>query len=137
MSKPRYGWWSYVKDMIRRYPELKAEYKDLHNQTITQQLSGMPGGGGTGRSVEQCAVKELPDIAQREYEAVRRAIELTKKATNGDIRMEVVEIMFWKSGKYTLDGAAMKAHCSYRTARRYHTDFIMTVAKCFGLLDKV
>lgn len=21
MSKPRYGWWSYVKDMIRRYPD--------------------------------------------------------------------------------------------------------------------
>lgn len=21
MSKPRYGWWGYVKDMIRRYPD--------------------------------------------------------------------------------------------------------------------
>lgn len=21
MSKPRFGWWSYVKDMIRRYPD--------------------------------------------------------------------------------------------------------------------
>lgn len=25
MSKPRYGWWSYVKDMLRRYPNLTNE----------------------------------------------------------------------------------------------------------------
>ena len=26
MSKPRYDWWSYVKGMIRRYPELRRRY---------------------------------------------------------------------------------------------------------------
>lgn len=25
MSSPRYGWWPYVKDMIRRYPEHTTE----------------------------------------------------------------------------------------------------------------
>ena len=25
MSKPRYGWWSYVKDILRRYPDKTNE----------------------------------------------------------------------------------------------------------------
>ncbi len=33
MSKPRYGWWGYVKNMIRRYPSLKMEYEYLHSQS--------------------------------------------------------------------------------------------------------
>ena len=46
MSKPRYAWWGYVKDMIRKYPDRAG--KDL---SITQQ---------------------------KEFEAVREALEETK-----------------------------------------------------------
>lgn len=135
MSKPRYDWWPYVKGMIRRFPELEEEYRELHNQTITQQLSGMPGGGGTGRTVEQCAVRELPATRQREYEAVRRAIKLTESTPwSGETRMKIIRLVFWDRS-HTLEGASQVAHCSYRTARRYHAEFIMTVAKFYGLLD--
>ena len=27
MSKPKYGWWGYVKDMCRRWPELAAAHE--------------------------------------------------------------------------------------------------------------
>ena len=33
-------------------------------------------------------------------------------------------------------GAALNVSCSYATARRYHWEFIITVAKQYGLLDK-
>ena len=136
MSKPRYDWWTYVKGMIRRYPELMDEYSELHAQTVTQQLSGMPGGGGAGRTVEQCAVRELPGTRQREYEAVRRAVKLTQlNQVSGGIRLRIIDLVFWKRS-HTLEGAAQEVHCSYRTARRYHGEFIMTVARYYGLLDE-
>ena len=61
MSKPRYGWWGYVKNMIRAYPGLKREYDDLHTQHITANMSGTGGGGGgVNRSLENIAMRELP-----------------------------------------------------------------------------
>ena len=45
MSKTRYKWWGYVKNMIREYPALKKEYEDLHQQSITANMSGTPCGG--------------------------------------------------------------------------------------------
>lgn len=137
MSKPRYDWWPYVKGMIRRYPELKREYEQLHCQTVTQQLSGMPSGNGnSGRAVEICAVRELPATKQREYEAVHRAVALTDSyPRSGAERIQIIDLVFWKRS-HTLEGASQLVHCSYRTARRYHAEFIMTVAKFYGLLDE-
>lgn len=43
-----------MKGMIRRYPALR-EQEDLHSQSVTASYSGMPLGGGTGRSIEVLA----------------------------------------------------------------------------------
>ena len=83
MSKPRYDWWSYVKGMIRRYPELRRRYGALREGRLTADYSGMPRGGGDGRAVEGLAIRELPSTSQREYEAVRRAVETTEHYRNG------------------------------------------------------
>ena len=47
MSRPHYGWWGYVKDIIRRYPTLCEQEKALHETCISPDLSGMPRGSGT------------------------------------------------------------------------------------------
>ena len=134
MSKTRYDWWGYVKGMIRRYPALKAEYADLRTQTVTPNYSGMPGGSGAGRAVEEVALRELPTTAQREYEAVRRAIQVTERMKSSRDRLKIIDLVFWKK-THTLEGAALVIPCSYRTARRYHEAFIEFVAKEYGLLD--
>jgi RinA family phage transcriptional activator len=134
MSRPRYGWWGYVKDMIRRYPSLKEEYEDLHTQTVTPCYTGISGGSSASRATERIAVRELPSNKQREYEAVRRAIAATERMSASRDRLKVIELVFWKRS-HTLDGAALMIPCSYRTARRYHSEFIMMVASCYGLLD--
>ena len=59
MSKPRYDWWSYVKGMIRRYPELRRRYGALREGRLTADYSGMPRGGGDGRAVEGLAIRGL------------------------------------------------------------------------------
>jgi len=136
LSRPRYDWWSYVKGMIRRYPELCERYTELHRVSMAVDYSGMPKGDSASRGVENIAVRELPGTAQREYEAVRRAIEQTLNYPNGRDRLRVIRLVLWDRS-HTLEGAALVVPCSARTARRYHTDFVMRVAKNYGLLDEV
>ena len=135
MSKPRYKWWGYIKAVIRSYPGLKKEYEDLHEQSITAKMSGMPGGGGVSRGTEDIAVRELPYTKQREYEAVRRSVEATMLMKTGKDRIGLVDMVFWKKS-HTLSGAAYKLNISETTAQRYHGEFIRMVARFYGLLDK-
>lgn len=135
MSKPRYDWWSYVKGMIRRYPELCARQEELRRTSLSPDLSGMPHGHGKiSDPVADAALRELPKINQREMEAVRKAIAETKKLDTGEERLRMVRLVFWDK-THTLEGAAQKIHISYVTAKRWHGEFIRVVAMEFGLID--
>ena len=134
MSKPRYDWWPYVKDMIRRYPQLKERHNDLHTSSAISNYSGERGSPQTSRTTENVAVRELPSTSQREYEAVRRAIETTEHYNNGRDRLRIIKLVLW-DGTHTLDGAALSVPCSERTAKRYHGEFIRMVASFYGLMD--
>ena len=134
MSRPRYDWWGYVKGMIRRYPELYRQYWDLHSQSVTAQYGVPEAGAGDTRKTERLAIRELPATKQREYEAVRLAIEQTRLRSSGEARLRVVDLVLWKN-RYTLYGVAQVVHCSPRTARRWHGEFIRQVAQNYGLLD--
>lgn len=134
MSKPRNPWWGYVKNIIRAYPELRREYEDLHCQSVTADMSGMPRGGGVSRGIEAIAVRELPKPKQVEFDAVRKAIEGTRRVKAGADRLKLIDLVFWKQS-HTLSGAALAVNISYDTAINYHGDFIMLVAFCRGLID--
>lgn len=99
----RKAWWGYVKSFIRKYKFLK----DMEP-------------------------KEMTETEMREVDAVKAAVDATLKLNDGEIRIRLVDIIFWKR-THTLEGAAMILHISERTARRWHTEFIRTVAKEFGL----
>lgn len=135
MSRPRYGWWPYVKSMIRGYPALKEQHDDLQSASVTANYNGMPGGGAASRTTEDTAVRELTPTAQREYEAVRLAIDQTARYENGTQRLAVISMVFWQR-THTLEGAAQQVPCHYKTAQKWHNEFIRQVAKNFGLLDK-
>lgn len=134
MSKPRYDWWPYVKGMIRRYPALKAQYADLHNTSVTADYSGMPHCGGESRTLEAVALRELPSTSQREYEAVRRAVEATERYRNGRDRLYIIKLVLWDRS-HTLEGAALMVPCGAASAWRWHGEFIRLVASNYGLLD--
>ena len=127
MSRPRYRWWQYVKNVIRAYPELKREYNALHEQAVTANVSGMPSGGSAGRKVESVALRQLPQPQQREYDAVRKTIAVTERMKTGSDRLRMIDMVFWKKS-HTLSGAAMLLNISYETAVEYHRDFIMMTA---------
>lgn len=135
MSKPRYGWWGYVKYIIRQYPRRKADYDELHRQSITPTLSGMPGGSDISRKTETTAAKELPRVEQKEYDAVRRAVETTQRLKNGFERIEIINLVYWKKS-HTLEGAAFKVGYSYDRVKQMNNEFIRLVAGYYGLLDE-
>lgn len=134
MSKPRYGWWSYVKDMIFRYPALCESHSLSLAQKVTPTYSAQPGGGGSGRTTEQTTVRAMTRNAAREYEAVHLAIQQTQQLDSGAERLQIIRAAYWKR-THTLSGAALAANVSYRTARRWNGEFIRRVAKNYGLLD--
>lgn len=79
--------------------------------------------------------ENLIGIEARETEAVRRAIERTlANHVDGEQRVEFIDVMYWRRTR-TLEGAAMDHHISDRTARRWHGEFIITVAEEMGLSD--
>lgn len=131
MSKPRYPWWGYARNMIRMYPTRKKELEELRTQSITANNSGMPGAGGVSRGVENIALRELPKSKQRELEAVQAAVDATLAQPNGNLKVKVIELVYWKRS-HTLEGAGYYVGYSYKATRKLHGDFVRLVGKCYG-----
>lgn len=132
MSKPRYRWWGFVRRMIRDYPGLKEAVDDLHSQNVTASMTGMPRGGGAGRTVETIALRQLPEDDQKAYDAVTRAVEITRLRPDGEERVALIRYTYWCRTEHPLKHAALYAHVSERTAKRWHGDFVRLVGKCYG-----
>lgn len=134
MSKPRYGWWPYVKSMIRRYPALKEQHDNLLRMQITPSYSGMTGGGGDGRGLENLVLRALTNNDMREYEAVEAALAELETLDYPKRRRQLIEMVYWNRS-HTVDGAAYAVNVSSRTGRQWHREFIYCVAKHCGFLD--
>lgn len=135
MSKPRFGWWSYAKYMVRVYPERKKEYEDLQSQRITRGIDTITSGSGTSRSTENAALRQLSPAKQAEYDAVTKAIEATKIMRNGKERLELINMVFWRKS-HNIDGAAYALNYSSITGERFHRDFLRLVGLYRGLCDE-
>lgn len=132
MSKPRYIWWDYAKKMIEVYPERKKELEELRRQSMTIATNGITGGGGPSRGTENIATKQLPRNKQKELDAVELAIKRTRRMPNGKIRIQIIEMVYWKKNKMKLEGAGYKVGYGYTAAREIHSDFVRLVGECYG-----
>ena len=132
MSKPRYRWWGFARNMIRDYQGLKQSLADLHRQNMTADNTGMPKGGGGGRTVEGVALRQLPPDDQKVYDAVTRAIELTRMRADGEDHIKLIQLMYWAKKQMTAKAASVRLHISDVTAKRWHGDFVRLVGKCYG-----
>lgn len=132
MSRPRYRWWGYVRKMIRDYPGLRMDLDDKQQQSVVAGRSGMPGGGGNGRSLETAALQCLDVDDQRCLDAVARAVAITKLRSDGEERLRLIELMYWEKKPMTISKAADGVHVSERTAQEWHRIFVRCVAKCYG-----
>ena len=134
MSKPRFGWWSYAKYMVRVYPERKKEYQDIQSQRITREITAVSGGTTASRSTENAALKQMSPAKQAEYDAVAKAIEATKLMYNGKEHLALINMVFWRKS-HNIDGAAYALNYSTITGERFHRDFLRLVGLYRGLCD--
>lgn len=131
MSRPRYNWWPFALNMVRDYPYRKREFDALHEQKITASATGLPGGGGSSRTVEQIALRQLPKQEQKEYDTVHQAVQRTRQMKDGKYRLQVVELTLWQN-RYTIAGAAMRLNIPEDRAKRYRWEFIVLVGYLYG-----
>lgn len=122
-----------MKNIIRAYPDYCRELESIREQKITANYSATAHGSGVSKPVETLALRELPHTEQKEYDAVVGAISMTKRLKDGEERLRLIEMVFWRK-THTLQGAAIACHVSYGTAKRWHNKFIEATARCYGLL---
>lgn len=132
MSSPRYRWWGFVRRMIRDYRSLKIQYDDLHTQRITAGASGMPRGSGNSSVVENLALRQLPADDQKVYDAVSRAVEITRLLPDGELKLALIRFVYWGQGQRRVEDVPLVLPISHRTAIRWHGDFVRLVGKCYG-----
>lgn len=132
MSSPRYRWWGFVRRMIRDYRSLKIQYDDLHTQSITAVASGMPRGSGNSSVVENLALRQLPADDQKVYDAVSRAVEITRLLPDGELKLALIRFVYWGQGQRRVEDVPLVLPISRRTAIRWHGDFVRLVGKCYG-----
>lgn len=134
MSKPRYDWWPSAIRAVINYPKRKTEYEELHSQSLVAEMSGMPSGTSVSRSTENIALREMAPMKQKEYDAVTRAIEITRLLPDGEKRLDLVSRMYWKGRKLRIDDVVHPVGIAEATGRRWHARFIRTVGECIGYL---
>ena len=136
MSKPRYRWWGYVKNVIRAYPELRGRLLEALDTAVTARYGPQTRRNGSGRPIERSVVQRLSGRDAEEYEAVNAAIRETARMSNGEARLAIIDLVYWKRS-HTLAGAGMQVGYSYRHTQRVHEQFAYLVAENLGLKEKM
>lgn len=63
MSQPHYGWWSYAKHMIRRYPDRVNENEYAAVAAAIAETERMPAGADRLRVADMVLLKESHTLA--------------------------------------------------------------------------
>lgn len=134
MSKSRFNWWPTATNITRDYPQRKRDLEELKRVKITADPSSVSGCGGSSRTVERVALRQLPYQEQKEYDAVHSAIEITKGLKDGDLRYQVVKDSFWKGLR--IKDIAKILPVSERVARRWRWEFLLTVGWQYGSINE-
>ena len=132
ISKPRYDWWVPVIWCVRNYPNRKKEYEQLHSQSVTASSEVSVRADGINRRTENIALRQLPLVKQNEYDAVTKALEITKMMPDGEKRIELIRRMYWSGKKLRVTDVIMHIGISDITGWRWHGAFIKLVGTLLG-----
>ena len=134
MGRPRFAWWGYVKWVIRDQPVKCRELAEMQRAGGYAQ-DGTPRSTEAKRTTEERALRGFAGQKAREFDAVERAVERTRQMKTGDLRLRIIDLVFWQQS-HTLHGAALRCHVSYDTAQNWHGDFIRLVARYMGFIGE-
>ena len=126
MGRKSNGWRHAARSAAYDYPKLVKEREELHKQSVSPSLSGMPRAGGEHRGTEDVALRELPFTQQRRLDAVESALSISSQLTSGLSRVKLIELVYF-TRRFTIEGAAMQIPCSVGTAWTWNNDFLLLV----------
>lgn len=132
LKETREPWWGFCRNIVRMYPAYLERYRALHDPSMTANYTGLPGDSTPSRSTEDVATRELTQTEQRSLDAVEAAIRATQGRRDGKERLRLIGLVYWPkqpNKALRLYEAADKLFIGYRTAIRWHGDFIRTVHK--------
>lgn len=138
MNQTREPWWGFCRNIVRMYPVYLERYRALHDVSMTANYTGLPGDSTPSRSTEDVATRELTQTEQKSLDAVEAAIRATQQRKDGKERLRLIGLVYWPKQPdqgLKLYEACDKVHICYKTAKRWHSDFILTVAHFRGLLE--
>lgn len=135
MSKPKDDWFKNAVWTVRNYPARKEEYNQLHTLSFCTDITGMPKGSDISRAIENIILREMAPMKQLEYEAVTRAIEVTKLLPDGEKRVEMIARMYWHGKKLNIDDVIYPVGVAEATGRRWHGAFIRLVGEFMGYIS--
>ena len=131
MSRQPYD--GYVLNVVRMYPSLVEQLKEKRSAAMSRTAAGGAGGASLpGKPTERAALVTLGEQEQRWLEAVSWAVQTTREMPNGTERLRLIDLLFWRR-THTMQGAALKLHISYRTARRRRREFLRLVEEKLNL----
>ena len=119
-------WKRIARDAAYAYPRLNRQLKDMKSPNLTAKLTGMPRGGGTSRTVEDLALRELPPEEQAAYDAVERALRVLREMRTGPKRRKLVELVYFRR-THTIYGAGVELGISEETAGAWSRDFLVSI----------
>ena len=134
MSKPKDDWFKNAVWVVRNYPARKEEYEQLHIPLTGSPASGMPKSGSVSRAAENVALRTMAPMKQLEYDSVTRAIEVTRLLPDGDLRIGLIDRMYWRGKKLNLDDVTYPIGIAEATGKRWHGAFIRLVGEFLGYI---
>lgn len=143
----KYWWMESVRRAIINYPTLKAKKDELQAMNTTPAVKSVigpdgktatvyptGGGGGNSRKTETFALRELPPMEERALDAVKNALEATSLLPDGKHRLGLIRVYWWSGKHRNITEAADRVNLTERTARRWNSAFIWTVAMEMGFV---
>lgn len=111
MSKPKYPWLGYVKNMVENHEARLQKIKAWDNDLTKTDL------------------KEAVAVEWAKYKT------LLEYPDDGAQRLDLIQAAYWEDEPRNLGEAAALLDIPMTTAKRWHTEFILLVALPFGLIE--
>lgn len=105
----------------------------MQGAKITPAYTGMPRGGGSGRTTETLALAHLPEQEERILVAVDYAVQEIRRRRDGEEIIRLVTMVYFEQ-THTVEGAAYAAYISRDTAWRKMSAFVKLVAMSLGYI---
>ena len=134
MSKPKDDWFKSAVWVVRNYPARKEEYEQLHAPLASSGVSGAPKAAGVSRTVENLALRTMAPMKQLEYDAVTKAIAVTKLLPDGELRVDLIDRMYWRGKKLNIDDVIYPIGIAEATGKRWHGAFVRLVGEFLGYI---